>query len=115
MNRGSLWWNVDLATPLELETQEMDMETSDGPQKIFWGSGVPGVTQRGRSSTSSRGYLGPIATPLELETQETNMETSDGPQKIFGVSGVPGFTQRPIDFSSFSWLENQLISASILG
>ena len=61
-----------IATPLELETQKMNMETSDGPQKIFWGSGVPGGTQRGRSSTSSMGFLGPIFTPLELETQKMN-------------------------------------------
>ena len=46
-----------------------------------------GPTQRGRSSNSSMGFLGPIATPLELETQKMNMETSDAqmdPKKYFG-------------------------------
>ena len=87
-----------IATPLELETQKMNMETSDGPQKIFWGSGVPGGTQRGRSSISSMGFLGPIVTPLELETQKMNMETSDGLQNILGVRAPWGHPKEEVQY-----------------
>ena len=99
-----------IATPLELETQETNMETSDGPQKIFGVSGVPGFTQR----------------PIDFSSfswQENRLFSAGFlDKKISWFSRIENqlisaffLARKLIDFSFLSWLENQLISASILG